>query len=191
MRKLIAGMKISVDGKIDGPTGVADWVAAWSDDYGLTPQVDACVLGSGMYAGYEAYWTAIRNAPDRPVWEDGNPPTPAEIAWANFAADTPHYVLSRSLDHATWPSTRFIRSIDDIAALKREAGKDIYLVGGGQTIAAAVEARLLDELRLIVYPLVAGEGRPLFAANVQRQGMALRDCGGLADGRVRLTYALN
>jgi len=41
----------------------ADWVDAWSDDYGLTSQVDACVLGGGMYPDYELYWTAIQNAP--------------------------------------------------------------------------------------------------------------------------------
>jgi len=48
MRKLIAGMKISVDGKMEGRTH-RDWVEAWSDDYGVTPQVDACLLGGGMY----------------------------------------------------------------------------------------------------------------------------------------------
>src|SRR6059036_745936 len=45
MRKLIAGMKISVEGKIEGPEGYADWVEAWSDDYDLMLQVDACLLG--------------------------------------------------------------------------------------------------------------------------------------------------
>ena len=49
MRKLITGMKISVDGKIEGPGCTADWVQAWSDDYGLMPQIDARVLGGGMY----------------------------------------------------------------------------------------------------------------------------------------------
>jgi hypothetical protein len=47
MRKLIAGMKMSVDGKIEGPEHGADWVEAWSEDYGLTPQIDACLLGGG------------------------------------------------------------------------------------------------------------------------------------------------
>ena len=42
MRKLIAGMKVSVDGKIEGSEGYADWVEAWSDDYDLMQQVDAC-----------------------------------------------------------------------------------------------------------------------------------------------------
>ena len=77
MRKLIAGMKISVDGKMEGPEGMADWVDAWSDDYGLTPQIDACLLGAGMYPGYERYWTAIQNEPQTPVWITGKPPTPA------------------------------------------------------------------------------------------------------------------
>ena len=53
MRKLIAGMKLSVDGKIEGPEGYADWVEGWSDDYGLTSQIDACLLGANMYRGYE------------------------------------------------------------------------------------------------------------------------------------------
>jgi hypothetical protein len=66
MRKLIAGMKISADGKMEGPESTVDWVEAWSEDYGLMPQVDACVLGGGMYPGYERYWTAIQNEPDKP-----------------------------------------------------------------------------------------------------------------------------
>jgi hypothetical protein len=82
MRKLITGMKISVDGKIAAPEGMADWVQAWSDDYGLTPQIDACVLGGGMYPGYEQYWTGIQNQPNKPAWITGNAPTPAEIEWA-------------------------------------------------------------------------------------------------------------
>jgi hypothetical protein len=55
MRKLIAGMKLSVDGKIEGPEGYADWVEGWSDDYGLTSQIDACLLEANMYRGYEQY----------------------------------------------------------------------------------------------------------------------------------------
>jgi hypothetical protein len=109
MRKLITGMKISVDGKIEGPEGVADWVKAWSEDYGLTQQIDACVVGAGMYAGYEKYWTAIKNEPNKPVWITGNAPTPAEIEWAQFAAQAPHYVLSSKLTSTLWANTHLIR----------------------------------------------------------------------------------
>ena len=98
MRKLIAGMKISADGKIEGPEGYADWVEAWSDDYDVMPRVDACLLGAGMYPGYEQYWTAIQNEPDQPncrrparCRHRTRSPTPS------FAAQTPHYVLSSTL----------------------------------------------------------------------------------------------
>jgi hypothetical protein len=66
MRKLIAAMKVSLDGRSEGPDGYADWVDAWSEDYGLMDRVDACLLGGRMYPGYEQYWTAIRQAPDQP-----------------------------------------------------------------------------------------------------------------------------
>ena len=116
MRKLIAGMKISVDEKVDGPEGYADWVHAWSDDYDLTSQVDACLLGAGMYPGYEQYWTAVLNEPDRPLPMTGRMPTSAEIEYARFAAQTPHYVLSSTLTSALWPRTSFVRGLEDIAA---------------------------------------------------------------------------
>jgi dihydrofolate reductase len=189
MRKLITGMKISVDGKMEGPE-TADWVNAWSEDYGLTPQIDACVLGAGMYPGYEQYWTAIQNEPDKPVWITGSAPTPAEIEWARFAARTPHYVLSRTLTSALWPNTSFVRGLEEIAALKQRPGKDIYLVGGARTAASLIDAGLVDELRLIVYPLIAGEGKPLFATTERRRGLELRKVQQLPDGCVSLIYAI-
>jgi dihydrofolate reductase len=183
-------MKMSVEGKIEGPEGYADWVEAWSDDYGLMPHVDACLLGAGMYPGYERYWTAIQNEPDKPVWVTGKAPTPAEIEWARFAAQTPHYVLSRTLTSASWPNTRFVRGLDEIASLKQQPGKDIYLVGGARTVASLLDAGLVDELRLIVYPLIAGQGKPLFATMERRRGLELRNVQQLQGGRISVTYGI-
>ena len=58
MRKIISAMQISVDGYIEDRDGMLDWVDTWEDEYGFLDQVDACVLGSVMYPGYEEYWTA-------------------------------------------------------------------------------------------------------------------------------------
>lgn len=190
MRKLIAGMKISVDGKIEGPGGMADWVEAWSDDYAVMPQVDACLLGGGMYPGYEGYWTGIQNEPEKPAWITGGAPTPAEVEWARFAARTPHYVLSSTLASALWPKTKFVRGLEEIAALKQQPGKDIYLVGGARTTASLIDAGLVDELRLIVYPLIAGEGKALFGTTERRRGLDLRKVQQLPDGRVSLIYGI-
>jgi dihydrofolate reductase len=184
-------MKVSVDGKIEGPEGYADWVEAWSEDYGLTPQIDACMLGGGMYPGYERYWTSIQREPHKPVWITGSAPTPDEIEWARFAAQTPHYVLSSTLSSALWPKTRFVRRLEEIVALKQQPGKDIFLVGGARTTASLVDAGLVDELRLIVYPLIAGEGKALFATTEDRGRLELRKVQQHSDGRVSLIYELS
>ncbi len=191
MRRLIAGMKVSVDGKIEGPEGYADWVEAWSEDYGLTSQIDACLLGAGMYPGYEGYWTAIQNEPDKPIWITGKAPTPQEIEWARFVGHTPHYVLSSTLTSALWPKTSFLRRIEDVTDLKKQPGKDIYLMGGARITASLIEAGLVDELRLIVYPLIAGSGKALFATMDRRRGLELRKVQQLKDGRVSLIYGID
>jgi dihydrofolate reductase len=191
MRKLIAAMKISADGIVGGPDGSgAPWISAWSEDYGLTPQIDACVLGGGMYPGYEGYWTTIANEPDKPIWEGGPAPTPGEVDWARFAAHTPHYVLSRTLTSATWPQTSFVRGLDEIAALKQQPGRDIYLIGGVRTTAACIDAGLVDELRLIVYPVIAGSGVALWATVERGRELELRAVEQLSDGRARLDYSM-
>jgi dihydrofolate reductase len=189
MRKLIAGMKLSLDGKIEGSEGYADWVEAWSDDYGLMPQIDACVVGGGMYPGYERYWTAVQTEPDKPAWITDSAPTPAEAAWARFATRTPHYVLSNTLTSTFWPNTSFVRKLEDVAALKQQSGRDIYLMGGARITASFIDAGLVDELRLIVYPLIAGEGKVLFTTTKRRR-LELRKVEQLQGGRLSLIYGI-
>ena len=190
MRKLITAMKISLDGKFEGPQGYADWVAAWSDDYGLTPQIDACVLGGRMYPGYEQYWTPIRDEPDKVHPMTGAVPTPAEVDWPQFASRTPHYVVSATMTSPAWPNTQILGGLDELETLKREHGKDIYLMGGGAITAAATDAGLVDELRLIVYPVIAGGENALFTSSATRRGLELRKVEQLPDGRLSLVYGI-
>jgi dihydrofolate reductase len=190
MRKLIAGMQTSVDGKIEGPEGFADWVDTWSDNYDLMPQIDACLLGAQMYPGYEGYWSAVQNAPDKPLPMTDRLPTKAELEWARFAARTPHYVLSNSLTSANWPKTRFLRSLAEIAALKQHPGKDIYLVGGARILASLIDAGLVDELRVHIHPLMVGKGKALFATTERRRPLELRKVQPLKGGRVELIYGI-
>lgn len=190
MRKLITAFKVSLDGKSEGPQGFADWVDAWSEDYGLTEDIDACIIGGGMYPGYEAYWTAIRDEPDRPLPMSGKLATSAERVWCRFASQTPHYVLSRSVGKTQWSNTQRMRSLDDVAELKRQQGKSIYLMGGARVAASLIDAGLVDEIRLIVYPLLAGEGRALFETLGTRRTLDLTSHRMIEGGRMLLTYGM-
>ena len=143
-----------------------------------------------MYPGYERYWTAMQTEPDKPLPMTGRLPTPAELEWARFAAKTPHYVLSNTLSSAAWPSTHFLRGAGEVADLKRQAGKDIYLMGGALIASSLIDAGLVDELRLILYPLVAGMGKALFATVANRRGLELQKVEQLPGGRVRLVYSV-
>jgi len=190
MRKLITGMKISLDGKIEGPEGFADWVDGWSEDYGLTPQIDACIIGGNMYPGYEMYWTAIQNEPDKPLPMTGKSPSAKEVSWSRFAAKTPHYVLSTTLPKAQWHNTTILRSVDDVATLKQQSGKDIYLMGGARITASLLDAGLLDEVRLLVYPLIAGPGKALFATIAKRHNLKLISAQQVSEGLISAVYTV-
>ena len=90
MRKIIAALQVSVDGFIEGPNGEIDWVEAWEDPFELIPQIDACVLGGGMYPGYEAYWGSILGDPAAIQPLTGKVATPDEVNYAQFASKIPH-----------------------------------------------------------------------------------------------------
>jgi dihydrofolate reductase len=71
-----------------------------------------------------------------------------------------------------------------------QPGKDIYLMGGAQITTSLIDAGLVDELRLIVYPLIAGEGKALFATTERCRALELRKVQQLPDGRVSVIYGI-
>jgi dihydrofolate reductase len=188
MRRLIAAMKLSLDGRSEGHEGYADWVDAWSDDYGLMERVDACLLGGRMYPGYEQYWTAIRQAPDQPLPMTGKLPHPDELRWSEFLQRTPHYVLSTTLQTVNWSQTHQLRNADAVRDLKTQAGKDIYLMGGAGLAGSLLDAGLVDELHCIVYPLLVGQAKGPFAGLTQRRPLRLLSQRAMSDGKTLLAY---
>ena len=81
--------------------------------------------------------------------------------------------------------THFIESSEEVAAIKQQPGKDIYLAGGARTTASLIDAGLVDELLLIVNPVIAGAGKPLFTGERRRE-LALREVRALGGGRAWL-----
>ena len=189
MRKLIAGVKISLDGKIEGTDGYADWVDAWSEEYGLIDEIDACLLGAGMYTGYEQYWSAIlKNEAGKPLPMTGKEPTKEEFKWAKFAEQTPHYVLTNKINSALWTNTRLISGINEVIKLKQTNGKNIYLMGGAKIIQSLINNDLVDELRLIIYPIIVSKGKGLLENIVKSHKLKLDQVEQLGNGRLKLTY---
>lgn len=162
MRRIVSAMQVSLDGFIEGPGQDVSWVSAWEDPFDVTADVDACVLGATMYPGYEQYWSAILADPTAELELTGRRPTPGEIAYAEFAARTPHYVLSTSIEHVGWNNTEIIRSVDEVDELRRRPGKGIHAVGGATLVQSLLNLGLIDEVRLAVDPIVLGAGTPLF-----------------------------
>jgi dihydrofolate reductase len=183
-------MQVTLDGYILGPDGEADWVDSWADGLELLPDVDAFVLGGGMFSDYEQFWAAILDNPTAASEWLGRDPYPRELAYARVAAKTPHLVLSTTLSHATWPTARIVRDINELHALKQQQGNAIYAVGGPRLVTSLINSGLLDELRLIVHPVVVGSGTALFGGVAQRQALELLRTEPGASGRVILTYRL-
>ena len=189
-RSFIAAMQVTLDGFILGPDGQADWVDSWADGLELLPEVDAFVLGGGMFPDYEQFWAAILDDPAAIAEWLGRPPYPREVDYARVAAKTQHLVLSSTLREATWPTARIVRDLDALRALKQQGGKAVYAVGGPTLVTSLINAGLLDELRLIVHPVAVGTGTALFDGVAQRQAFELLRTEPAASGRLNLTYRL-
>jgi dihydrofolate reductase len=189
MRKLIAAFRVPLDGFVEGPEGNNDWVDTWEDTFSLMPQVDAMVLGGGMYPGYEQYWSAVHADPQGARPFTGKPASAGEVEYARFAHETPHVVVSTSLDTVSWETTRIVRDLDEIRALKEQPGKDIYAVGGPRLVSSLMNGGLVDELRVDVHPVVLGGGKRLFDGVQQRQQLQLLEAKPNGSGQVRLIYA--
>ena len=181
-------MQVTLDGAIQDPEGMSDWVDSWADGLALLPPVDAFLLGGGMFPEYEQFWAAVLDDPAAAAEILGRDPYPREIAYARLAAETPHLVLSRTLTETTWPTARIVRDLGELTAFTGQPGNPVYVVGGPGLVASLIDAGLLDELRLIVHPVALGAGRPLFA---QRRALGLVSAAPMERGRAGLTYRFN
>ena len=80
--------------------------------------------------------------------------------FAEIAARTPHFVLSRTLGTVEWPSATVLAGgVEGIANLKRQGGRDILMWGGPTVTTAAIDAELIDEYHLVTNPVIAGAAR--------------------------------
>jgi dihydrofolate reductase len=190
MRKIIAALHVSIDGFIEGSNGELDWVDSWEDVFDLLPQIDACILGGGMFPGYEEYWLAVLAHPGDPLPFSGKVASKNEITYAKFADETPHIVLSRTLNTVRWKTARIVRDVEDIRKLKEQPGKDMHAVGGATLVSSLINYGLVDELQLVVNPIILGDGKALFKDVTERHVLKLVEAKSFKSGLVKLTYTM-
>ncbi|MFL6486542.1 MAG: dihydrofolate reductase family protein [Nitrososphaera sp.] len=193
-RKIIAALEVSVDGSIEGPNGEMDWAMAededsWKNIFEMLSHVDTLILGRRMYPGYEQYWLAVLANPDGVLPFSGRAASKNEIDYARFADRTPHIVLSKTLDKVSWKTSRIVRDVEEIRGLKQQSGKDIYAVGGAMLVSSLMNLGLIDEIQLLVNPLILGGGKALFKDVKDRQTLKLVQAKPLKSGKVSLIYS--
>jgi dihydrofolate reductase len=189
-KKLIAVLQMTLDGRSLDSGGRSDWVDSWADGLELLPPVDAFVLGAGMFPGYEGFWAAMLHDHASAAEMLGRDPYPREVEYARLASQTEHVVLSSTLTEVTWPSARIVRSIDEIRAFKHDGPGTGYVVGGATLVTSLLEAGLLDELRLIVHPILVGAGQGITGVLSSPHRLRLVATKPSAGERVTLTYRL-
>lgn len=161
MRKIIAALFITLDGVVEAP-GSDDTTLpekrGWSmpftsDEVGQVigagmANSDAMLLGRTTYESFAAYW----------------PNVPADNPFGQFMNNQTKYVVSSTLDKAEWKNSHLIKGdvTAELKALKQQPGKDMNIVGSGTLTRSLIEADLVDELQLMLCPVVLGVGKRLF-----------------------------
>ena len=102
----------------------------------------------------------------------------------------PKYVVSSTLDHAEWSNTTVLKGdvAEEVAKLRREGDGNIVVHGSGQLVQTLLEHDLVDELRLMVFPVVLGSGQRLFGDTSDKKRLELVDSRTVGDGVAILVY---
>jgi dihydrofolate reductase len=185
MRKIIAALQTSVECFIEGPNGEMDWAIAedeetWKVMNEILNSIDTIILGGRMYPEYEKYWLS--------VLANSSIGTESDKAYARRADKIPHVVLSKTLDKVKWKTTRIVRDVEEIRKLKQQPGRDMLSFGGATLISSLMNQRLIDEVHLIVNPLILGGGKALFKDVKERRTLKLVQAKSLKSGKVSLIY---
>jgi dihydrofolate reductase len=163
-------MNMSLDGYIEGPKGSRNWSVGsdehWRDLSSVLEGVDTFVVGRGMYPGYAQHWTAALTNPTA---------SEKDRAFAQLAQRTKHVVVSRTLQSADFSQTSIVRDLDGVSRLKQEPGKSIMVWGGAALASALNGAGLVDELQLLVNPVILGDGKALFRDVAAPQRLTLAE----------------
>ena len=181
MRKIIVSNYVTIDGFFAGPNGELDWFV-WDDEMAKfsTDQLktmDTILLGRVTYQLFADYWPT-------PVAYKENP------IIAPMMNELSKIVFSRTLDKAEWNNSKVVKEniAEEISRLKQQPGKDMVIFGSGTIVSAFAQHGLIDIYRLIVNPVVLGNGKPLFKGLDDKLKLKLLNARPFGSGNVILEY---
>jgi len=184
MGRIVVTEFVSLDGVIEDPGGSEDFkYGGWSfefnrgdegDKFKLDETMDsgALLLGRRTYEGFADSW------PSR----DGE--------FADKFNNMPKYVVSSTLKDPEWTNSTVIDGdlAEEVSRLREEVDGDVVVHGSAQLVQALVDQGLVDELRLMVFPVILGAGKRLFGETGDKKGLRLTESRTVGDGVAILIY---
>ena len=181
MRKVILFNAVTLDGFFAGPNGEIDWhnVDEEFNEFAIDQlnSTDGLIFGRVTYQLMASYW-----------------PTPSALTDDPIIADKmnnlPKIVFSKTLEKAEWNNTKLIKGniAEEISKLKRQPGKDLFVFGSADLASTLTNLGLIDEYRIIVNPVVLGNGKPLFKGIKDKLHLKLVNTKTFRSGNVLLYY---
>lgn len=180
MRKIVVSEFLSADGVMEAPD---TWQFPFqTEEMGAiterqTRNTDAFMLGRATYEIFAGFWPTMTNN---------------EFGVADRWNSAPKYVVSTTLQKADWNNSTLIgfNVIEEIRKLKQKPGGNIGIIGSATLVHSLLDADLVDEIQVLMHPIVLGSGVRLFVDGGRRAPMTLADSQVLANGVVFLTYQI-
>jgi dihydrofolate reductase len=178
MRKVVASLFLSLDGVMESPES---WhFPYFNDEMGAAiaeamSSSDAFLLGRRTYEEFAAFW------PEQ---------SPEEDPIAETMNTTPKFVASTTLKEVSWQNSTLLGEdvAGEIAKLKQQPGKDISITGSATLVRSLLRDGLIDELRLMIHPIVVGSGKRLFENGSPTTPLELVGSETFSTGVLNLTY---
>lgn len=176
MSKIIVSTFVSLDGVIENPM----WsISYWNDEIAKFQNddlfaADALLLGRETYESFAEAW----------------PPRGEADAFTARINTMPKYVASKTLQNTTWNSTVIQGDVvEELAKLKQQPSKNLLKYGGGGLLTTLIQHKLLDELHVLLYPIIVGTGARLFPDG-STGTLQLTNVKDFKNGVLGLTYQL-
>lgn len=176
MRRVIITTFVSADGVMEAPE---NWMPSfWSEEAEAYKREevlasDALLLGRATYLELSAAWPEMTDP----------------LGFADQMNRITKYVISSTLTDLPWNNSRLLgENLDGVSQLKAEPGKDMLVVGSASLVNGLVQRGLVDEFRLMTFPVIAGTGKRLFNGGNPQTPLELIETKPLPNGVTVLTY---